>query len=360
MRGSGDESVTSHGPGVASDGNRPIAHWLARHRGSQVIASLLTLVGLAVIGAISAVTAAPGSGEHTSSAGAESLAPPRQGADVDSSSVATSVVPDTGHRSTRFGASFQLRRGESYADGLARTETSLGRLEVVRVFYPGPPAKWPGKAEGRSVIVSFKLDPERVLAGRYDDRMRTWFAATPRDVDVYWVYWHEPEDDVEGGDMTAGEYRHAFARLNRLAQEAANPRLRSTLVLMSWTLQEESGRDWRDYYPGDDAVDVFAWDVYNRPTLDVDYRNPADLFDGLRKVSASVGKPWGIAELGSVRVSGDDGTHRAAWLRAAGDYLVRHDAAFVAWFHFSWNGGEDDYRLLDAPSLAAWRGMTGD
>ena len=256
---------------------------------------------------------------------------------------------------TRYGASFQLRRGESYAHGLARTDSSLGRLDLVRVFYPGEPAPWPGRAAGRDVVVSFKLDPRSVLAGDYDAQMRKWFASAPRNLDVFWVFWHEPEDDIEDGSFTAADFRAAFARLDRLADQADNPRLVSTVVLMSWSTRQDSGRDWRDYVPPADSVDVFAWDVYNRQGNLGVYSSPAELLDAPRKAAESVGKPFAVAELGSVLVDGDDGAERAEWLRAVGDYLGQHGAVFAAYFNFVWNGGEDDYRLRDAPSLEAWR-----
>lgn len=256
---------------------------------------------------------------------------------------------------TRFGAAFQVRRGEGYANALARTDQSLGRLDVVRVFYPGAPAPWPGKAPGRNVVVSFKLDPRAVVTSEFDEQMRTWFRTAPRDLDVNWVYWHEPEDDIEAGRFTAEEFRAAFAHLARLAREANNPRLKSTLVLMSYTTRAASGRNWRDYYPGDDVIDVFAWDVYNRPGRDGEaYSSPAELMDAPRKISESVGKPFAVAELGSVLAPGDDGTGRATWLRTVGEYVKEHNADFLIYFDLSWNGGADDYRLRDAPSRQAW------
>ncbi|MCU0264568.1 MAG: hypothetical protein MUC45_00400 [Actinomycetia bacterium] len=257
---------------------------------------------------------------------------------------------------TQFGASFQQEPAESYEEALARTDRTIGPLDVVRVFYQGEPDPWPGKAPGRSVVVSFKLDPRAVSAGLYDESMGEWFAAAPRDRDVTWVYWHEPEDDIEDGAFTAEEFRRAFAHLAGLAEQADHPRLRSAVVLMSYTLRPASGRDWRDYYPGDDVVDVFAWDVYNRRTDG--YSPPEELLGGLRDVAESVGKPFAIGELGSQLADGDDGEGRAQWLLAVGDYALANGAPFVCYFDFVWNDGANDYRLRDEPSAAAWRQLT--
>lgn len=257
----------------------------------------------------------------------------------------------------RYGASFQTAPGESYTQALARTEATLGRLDVVRVFYPGAPEAWPGKAPGRDVVVSFKLDPREVLAGGHDAPMRAWFADAPRGVDVNWVFWHEPEDDIEAGTFTAEQYREAFVRLDGLADRAGNPRLRSTVVLMSWTTRSGSGRDWRDFFPDPDHVDVFGWDVYNRGR-EGGYTDPAVLLDRARQAAESVDKPFAVAEMGSVVVDGDDGSGRAEWLRAMGDYLDEHRADFATYFDFSWNGGADDYRLQDTLSVRAWKEIT--
>lgn len=257
---------------------------------------------------------------------------------------------------TQFGAAFQQEPGETYEEALARTDETIGPLDVVRVFYQGEPDPWPGKAPDRHVVVSFKLEPRAVTAGLYDQAMTGWFAAAPRDQDVTWVYWHEPEDDIERGEFTAEEFRAAFAHLAGLADQAGNPRLRSALVLMSYTLRPPSGREWRDYYPGDDVVDVFAWDVYNRRTDG--YSSPEELLDRPRQVAESVGKPFAVAELGSKLAQGDDGQARAQWLLDLGDYALAHGARFVCYFDFVWNDGADDYRLDDEPSAAAWRQLT--
>ena len=263
-------------------------------------------------------------------------------------------------RVTRYGASFQLERAESYSSGLARMDHLLGSLDVVRVFYPGTPDAWPGKAPGRDVVVSFKLDPRAVLAGDHDRDMRSWFRSAPRDLDVYWVFWHEPEDEVEDGSFTAADFRAAFVRLDGLADETRNPRLISTVVLMSWSTREASGRNWQDYFPAADSVDVLAWDVYNRRGSRGAYSTPTELLDAPRKAAESVGKPFAVAELGSILIDGDSGAGRAQWLRSMGDYFSEHGAVFATYFDFSWNDGVDDYRLRDAPSRTAWREFSAD
>lgn len=257
---------------------------------------------------------------------------------------------------TLFGASFQRQDGEAYDRALARTDDQLD-LQVVRVFYPGLPDAWPGVAPDHDLVVSFKIDPTEVLAGRHDDAMRDWFQQAPRDRRIWWVYWHEPENDSEDGSFEPEQFREAYAHLSELADEADNPALKATVVLMSYSLDPDSGRRWQDWFPPADAVDVLAWDVYNRGNGDPFYLPPERLFGELQAASLSVGKPYAIAEMASPLAPDDDGRDRARWLEEVGCHLVSTDAVFAAYFDFLWNDGEDDYRLDDTASRQAWRDL---
>jgi hypothetical protein len=261
-------------------------------------------------------------------------------------------------RVTRYGASFQTENGEGYDAGLARMDATLGHLDLVRVFYQGAPDPWPGKAPGRNVAVSFKLPPREVISGAYDTSMRRWFASAPKNLDVYWTYWHEPENDIADGSFTAAEFKTAFTHLDRLADRANNPRLKSTVILQSYSTRPESGRSWRSYVPNPDHVDVLAWDVYNRPSPEAGYQVPLDLLDAPLNASKSMGKPFAVAEIGSPIAPGDQGSGRAEWLRRMGAYLDQHHALFACYFDFLWNDGKDDYRLQDPASVQAWKDIS--
>lgn len=259
---------------------------------------------------------------------------------------------------TLFGACIWPVGGESYATALQRSNTTYGKLEVVRTFYPGLPAAWPGPAgaNGGTVNVSFKAAPSDVVSGRHDAFFTTWFAAAPRDRDIYWTFYHEPEDNVERGEFTAADWRSAVRRLDGLADAAGNPRLRSTPVLMGWTLDPASRRTWSDYYPGADVVDVLGWDVYNLSSHKGLFDTPDAMFGRVLEASRTTGKPYGISEFGSLMVAGDDGSRRAAWLRDSATYLRAHGALFVAYFDAPVGPSVNpEYRLLDAPSQEAWR-----
>jgi hypothetical protein len=256
------------------------------------------------------------------------------------------------------GANVQVQDGETWQQANSRADASYGPLQMHRVFYPDLPPPWPGsRAAGGDLtaVVSFKAAPRDILAGDHDEELTDWFQSAPRDRDVYWVYYHEPEDNIEGGEFTAAGYRDAWRHLARLAGTAGNDRLHATLVLMCWTLESGSGRDWRDYH-ADAAVAVLGWDCYNSGgQREGYYIDPAERFAAASEVSRAVGKPWGIAEMGSELVAGDgSGQGRAAWLRQVGDHLRAHPypPLWVAYFDSTVGG---DFRLRDRPSQQAWR-----
>ena len=73
-------------------------------------------------------------------------------------------------------------------------------------------------------------------------------AKAPTDARTWWSFWHEPEDNIEGGNFTAAQYRTAWRHVADLADAAHNQQLRATLILMCWSAEKGSHRDWRDYY----------------------------------------------------------------------------------------------------------------
>lgn len=183
--------------------------------------------------------------------------------------------------------------------------------------------------------------------------MTRWFGTAPRDRDVYWVFYHEPEDNIAKGEFTAADYRAAWRHLRGLADKAGNPRLHATLVLMSWSLEAESKRDWRDYYPGRDVIQVLGWDTYNLGWKKGRYDSPSMMYDRVVALSKEEGLPFGVAETGSYLVGDDNGEKRAAWLHETNAYLKKHGALWVSYFDLDWETG--DFRLLDAPSRKAWQ-----
>lgn len=260
---------------------------------------------------------------------------------------------------TLFG-SHMTTSGISAEDSLRRVDAEFGRVPVVRVFDPGLPMEWNHRRndllKGRTMVLSFRARPQDVLSGKDDAFFRRWFAEAPDDRTIYWSYIHEPEPLIQAGQFTATQYRAAWRRLAELADEACKPHMFSTLILTGWTAEPASGRDYRTYDAGPAVVHVLAWDTYNGATDKhrADYESIDTFLAPAVQISVADGRPWGIAELGSRVVPGDDGRGRAAWLRAVGSYVIAHQAAFVTYFQ-STRGG--DWRLNDPYSLRVWSGF---
>jgi hypothetical protein len=252
---------------------------------------------------------------------------------------------------TLFGASLDMN-GSSFSSALASQDSKYGHLGVMRVFYPGMPASFASHPQllTRPSVISFKVPSTTVLSGKDDAFFKSWFASAPKTTDVYWSYWHEPEND----GLNLANYRAAWAHLANIAHSVGNPHLHATLILMEWSLHPGSHRNWKDYYAGSQYIDDLGWDVYNTGVRNTHtYKTPEKLLSFPAAASKSVGKPWGVAELGSLMASGDSGSGEAAWLAACTSYLIANHAMFASYFDENMPGG--DYRLRAAAPISTWR-----
>jgi len=256
---------------------------------------------------------------------------------------------------TRFGASVHAA-GLPWSRAVARSDSWYHHLRMIRVFYPGLPEQWPGRAGDvhRPVAVSFDVQPSIVLSGKYDAYFTHWFRTAPKAHRTWWTYIHEPEDDIERGRFTASSYRAAWRHLHTLSVKAThNPKLRPTLTLMCYTLSPYSHRQFSDYNPGP-WIHTYAWDCYNRDASAGQYVTPHKMFQYVLPFTRHHHKEFGVAEFGSRIAAGRPASSRAQWLRRSARYLRHHHAAYVSYFDSTVG---DDYRLLDAPSRAAWRAI---
>lgn len=236
---------------------------------------------------------------------------------------------------------------KTIGDAMARVDAVL-HPQVIRHYVTGiQPPTWPAWTGSHPLVISFKLPPAEVLAGRHDPALAAFFAATPRL--TYWSYWHEPEDDAAKGAFTTADYRAAWAHIAAIARSSGKP-LKATLILMDWTLKTASRRTWTDYYPGPDVIDVLAWDAYIWTAA----TTPAQAFDPVIAASKTAGKPWAIAETGVGQVQHPDPTMRAAKLTATAAYLAAAGPVFVTYFD-SGNGGAYQWPISSSPAAsAAW------
>ena len=270
--------------------------------------------------------------------------------------LSVSAQPAQAAGGTLFGTC--LRNGMPFASALKLADTRFGPMETVRIFYNGNPASWSGDLGkvGRPVAVSFKYNVQDVLAGKEDAYMTQWFRAAPTDRKTFWSLNHEPEDQVEHGAFTALQYRQAWNRLAGLAAKAGNPKLVPTLTLMYWTFNPDSGRHWRDYLAAGVikvvAIDGYNWAANRSPQS---YAPPERIFGNSFAAIKAAGYQVAAAEVGSVLIKGDDGTQRATFITATGNWLQQQGALYGDWYDY--NQGTD-YRLDDGPSIRAWRAFS--
>lgn len=211
------------------------------------------------------------------------------------------IVKTKSPASIHWGSSVEQRNGETKRQALVRTETTMGT--VTPRYFSGSTIAFPTNMDPlapRSLVWSFNRNPQEILTGSDDAAFRGFLADAKNYVDanpgtdVYWGFYHEPEDDIAKGSFTAAQYRAAFTRLINISHEAAfvDPQLHSALILMKFTLEAGSGRTFDDYYPP--AVDILAFDAYKfQPGTSI-----PSMIDPVVAIAASKGKPWAIAETG--------------------------------------------------------------
>lgn len=237
-----------------------------------------------------------------------------------------SCEPRALREGTAYGASistFQISAEKS----MRQVDQAFGQVPIVRTFDPGMPLPWDAPRNqvvaGRDVVTSFRPMPQVVLSGSYDDEFRAWFEQAPPDETIYWSYIHEPESLLDEGAFTQAQYFEAWEHLADIARDACRPNMHATLILTEFTASN-SERDYRDYDPGPEIIDLIAWDPYNG-VFDEErdfYQDPQTLLGGIVDIMAQDGRPWGIAEVGSRLVPGDDGR------RPVAPRLVGHHGEF--------------------------------
>ena len=231
-------------------------------------------------------------------------------------------------------------------------------VDMYRAFFGGAPGNWatdPRLTSSRPVNVSFKWLPSQVNSSSVDSQIRTFFQTAPTDRLIWWTYYHEPEDQIANGDFTAAEYRAAWQHIWTISHEAGvyKPNVKAALILMDYTVNPLSGRNWLDYYPGAAYVDVLSWDVYGFKESDSNPANDETIQTHQARVPSlavtrAAGKPYAISEIGY-----DAAGNRPAFLTGLATWARDNNVVFVAYFDEV--GGLGDHRLADAASQAAWR-----
>ncbi len=218
---------------------------------------------------------------------------------------------------------------------MATRLTSFGAVGITRVFYAGMlPLTWDLTREGASpdkaTQVSFKAPPAEVAAGVHDERLESWLASIPPGWRVYLTYWHEPNDELRNGAMSAADYRAAWSRLSVLAGQASlQPDVVLSLVPVFMGYLADTAWGWSDtWVPTPDEVAFLSWDVYGNPEggdgLDGTYPEVASTLDPCLRVTSRLGfTKWAVTEFNTPRRTWDDTeTDRTIWLEKFRRYAL--------------------------------------
>ena len=232
--------------------------------------------------------------------------------------------------------------GEGVRGNYDRVAGYLGKPDVYRMFYPGSPGtNFVGSNAdfGPPVVVSFKFRPQEVVTGQHDATLRAWFNSIPADRQVWWSYFHEPENDIEAGAYTTAQYRAAWDHILKLAPERDT--LVPTLILMRYTLSIPTKRTVSWYVSeGLKAAPrgVLCWDSYLTGNLTM-----KQVVDDPAAVSRSFGLDFAIGE-----TSAKDPAKVTQFVKDLIPRCRAKDAKFVTWFESNKSGlgvNEADWRM---------------
>lgn len=212
------------------------------------------------------------------------------------------TAPPEPERVTVFGSSAK----SSSIAVLEDTRATYGRLDIVRRFSSSIPTPGLLPLDGTDVSLSFKL-PDRAAF------VDTLEAARDQGIGGFWTYYHEPEDNVGDGSLSLADWRRTWDELQSVAAGVSGVTLEPLPILMAWTLNPKSGRDWRGY---DLGLDV-GFDCYN--AVNVPY---------LAAWAEETGRRFAIPEIGA---TGTD-VQRVDKLDSLLAQLVPLKPRFVAYF----------------------------
>ncbi len=232
-------------------------------------------------------------------------------------------------------------------DDVGRLSTLLGRpLSSVRVFLGSVPSTW-SKSRllatvpvNGTVAVSFQSGTPAAI--------KTFLSSRPVGTTCYATYFHEPEDNF----LTAAQKSAYLASWHAYAPAIRAAGCKPTLILMKWSLNPKSGRNWHDYYSKAD-IDVLGFDAYNTRAKVGGYGIPANYLAPIQAASAETGLPWALTELGSDVPAGTSPAERAAWAHGVAAAAAADPRFLFADWWDVYSASGRDY-TLDSATAAVW------
>ncbi|MGC1212617.1 MAG: hypothetical protein WA890_15260, partial [Micromonospora sp.] len=183
--------------------------------------------------------------------------------------------------------------------------------------------------------------------------LTSWLNAMPSTQRLILTYSHEPEQQTSGDPDPATFKSRWLELVQTLEAHPARSRITLAPVYTHYWWEHHTNPD-ATWWPADAAygIDAIGFDVYNESSST--YRDPADMLQLCRDMSAKLGKPYLIAEWGAERVTGDTtGNGCADFMRSFVQVLHADDAVSGTWFHY---GGDDliaQNRTVEQQTLAS-------
>jgi hypothetical protein len=202
-------------------------------------------------------------------------------------------------------------------------------------------------------FVSIKTDPVKTGNGAYDSRFRDlarWLENKP---DSYFVWYHEPEDN-----MTGPTFAKAFKRV-RDVMKAANPKVKVGYAAMAYQWGSSQNRTknpapWRvtaDFY----GVDTYSGGTQPATAILSEHKPHTRWYDEVVRKTPGASTKWGLTERG---FKGSADQQRAKVIERETAYLQGLSATTSVTrpsFYLYWNtkGTEGDADLINGPKAQA-------
>lgn len=241
---------------------------------------------------------------------------------------------------------------------MARHRGVFGPLRYPRFFYgPGVHYAWnthplTRRAAGDIPVVSFKT--------WYEQDFVAMLEHTPGNVTEWWAcYFHEPEDDITAGRLTANQMNTVYARMRALRDKHPNGKRCKILVILNWWQLTQAHFDWQRLAPAIGHGDAIGVDSYSLRAASAKnmYTTPAALFAPALHISKTTGLPWAAPEFAVAMAADHDKARHAKQVQSHIDYARRHGARWVSWWCHT--GGNYAPHLCSDPAYsdarAVWR-----
>jgi len=211
-------------------------------------------------------------------------------------------------------------------------------------------------AAGRLSWISFKVPSVSSMAA---GNATAWIDPILRDLEAIgapvWVsFFHEPEDNIAGGEFTAAQWRQIQLQVRERMDALDTKNIALGGCLMWWTFDSRSGRNPEDYYPGPDVFDFMGSDHYIENAAATTISNAA--YGRFVSWCKSKGLAPAFGELGN---RGDDAA-AAAELKAFYERCITDHVVGIAYFDSSYNSKFPEGWILTGAELTAFEELVRD